>query len=244
MSQPIVILSPHPDDAALSCWRLLSGPGEVAVINLFAGVPLPGRTGWWDAAGGARDSPARMRQRLQEDQAALALAGRRAINLDFLDDQYRRSPPDPAAVSDALRTVIPASAHLYAPAALGAQPDHLAARHAALTLRGHTAKLSLYADLPHASANGWPAWVTNSTPRAAELEREWDQTLASTGIRPDAMRVSVYPLAQSEHARKLAALRAYATQLELLEHYFHRSLADPSLLGYEVDWELPAEKRL
>jgi hypothetical protein len=34
-----VILSPHLDDAVLSCWHLLTGPGEVEVINVFAGVP-------------------------------------------------------------------------------------------------------------------------------------------------------------------------------------------------------------
>jgi hypothetical protein len=49
MSKPIAILSPHPDDAVLSCWHLLSDPGEARVINVFAGIPPPGRTGWWDA---------------------------------------------------------------------------------------------------------------------------------------------------------------------------------------------------
>jgi len=37
MVQPIAILSPHFDDAVLSCWQLLSGSGDVVVINVFAG---------------------------------------------------------------------------------------------------------------------------------------------------------------------------------------------------------------
>lgn len=39
MTCPIVIVSPHPDDAVLSCWHLLDDPGQVSVINVFAGVP-------------------------------------------------------------------------------------------------------------------------------------------------------------------------------------------------------------
>ena len=242
MSKPIAILSPHPDDAVLSCWHLLSGPGEVRVINVFAGIPPPGRTGWWDAQRGATDSRTRMRERIEEDRGALALAGRRASNLGFLDDQYRDSPPELPPMIEELRRALPAGAHVYAPAALGIQPDHLAVRQAALAMRDHIAGLSLYADLPHASANGWPAWVTNGTVPAAEVEREWAQALASTGIPPDAMRPTVHPLGDADHARKLTALRSYTSQLKPLERHFHRSLNDPSLLGYEVDWELPAEQ--
>ncbi len=43
------ILSPHLDDAVLSCWHLLEQPGELIVINVFAGVPEDGgRLAWWD----------------------------------------------------------------------------------------------------------------------------------------------------------------------------------------------------
>src|SRR3954468_1605952 len=47
------ILSPHLDDAVLSCWHVLTGPGEVAVVNVFAGVPPAGApVGWWDRLSG------------------------------------------------------------------------------------------------------------------------------------------------------------------------------------------------
>lgn len=182
-----------------------------------------------------------MRQRIEEDRAALAQAGRSAANLDFLDDQYRDSQVELPAIIDALRTALPPSARVYAPAALGVQPDHLAVRQAALSLSGEIAKLSLYADLPHASARGWPPWVTNGTASAPTVEHEWAASLAATGIRPDTMRANVYPLAGGEYARKLGAVRAYASQLHALEQHFRRSLADPTLLGYEVEWELPAD---
>ena len=49
MAAPVVILSPHLDDAVLSCWHVLSGPADVRVINLFAGLPALGAApGWWD----------------------------------------------------------------------------------------------------------------------------------------------------------------------------------------------------
>src|SRR5437764_15405533 len=87
---PDVILSPHLDDAVLSCWHLLTQVGEVAVINVFAGVPTElGGPAWWDEYTGASDSAERVRERIEEDRTALAVAGRTAVNLGFLDEQYR-----------------------------------------------------------------------------------------------------------------------------------------------------------
>ena len=49
VAAPVVILSPHLDDAVLCCWHVLSGPADVRVINLFAGLPARGAApGWWD----------------------------------------------------------------------------------------------------------------------------------------------------------------------------------------------------
>ena len=52
MSPDTVILSPHFDDAVLSCWHLLASAGEVLVVNVFAGEPPAGTLGWWDRARG------------------------------------------------------------------------------------------------------------------------------------------------------------------------------------------------
>src|SRR3954468_8291817 len=43
-----VIFSPHLDDAALSCWSVLSQPRPVTVLNFFSGAPTSGELGWWD----------------------------------------------------------------------------------------------------------------------------------------------------------------------------------------------------
>ena len=91
---PTIILSPHPDDAVLSLWRVLDGDGEVVVLNVFGGSPA-GHHGdaWWDRLTGAADSVARMAERHAEDRAALALAGREPANLGLLDGQYRDVEP-------------------------------------------------------------------------------------------------------------------------------------------------------
>ncbi len=89
-TRPTVILSPHLDDAVLSCWHLLCGPGDVGVINVFAGSPTPGSgASWWDRITGATDSVRRMEERRAEDSEAFSIAGRTATHLDFLDEQYQ-----------------------------------------------------------------------------------------------------------------------------------------------------------
>src|SRR6266704_1538934 len=57
MTRPAVILSPHLDDAALSCWSVLTDQTPVTVVNVFAGVPpeeCP--MAWWDRMTGAESS--------------------------------------------------------------------------------------------------------------------------------------------------------------------------------------------
>ena len=106
MRPDTVILSPHFDDAVLSCWHVLASAGEVLVVNVFAGEP-PARTlGWWDRLAGATDSAAAVRMRIEEDRQALALAGRTAVNLPFLDSQYRQPDQAPGEIVEALRGVV------------------------------------------------------------------------------------------------------------------------------------------
>jgi LmbE family N-acetylglucosaminyl deacetylase len=233
MSRPLVILSPHLDDAVLSCWRRLSGPGEVTVINVFAGVPPAGLTGWWDRLGGVEDSAARMHERLAEDGAAMERLGRRAVNLALLDRQYRARPAGLDELVEALRGALPEDAALWAPAAVGRRhPDHLAVRAAALALG---LPVTLYADLPHASVDGWPSFVNGGR---SGVDRQWETALADVGPTEALPRAAVHRLSPAEHASKVEVLRCYTSQLEALERDFGRALDDPDLLGYEVEWAL------
>jgi hypothetical protein len=54
--------------------------------------PELGRPGVVGPAYGATDSVERVRERIEEERRALALAGQSVINLDLLDEQYRVVP--------------------------------------------------------------------------------------------------------------------------------------------------------
>jgi LmbE family N-acetylglucosaminyl deacetylase len=236
------ILSPHLDDAVLSCWRVLSQPGEVIVINVFAGVPTSiGAPAWWDRVTGARDSVERVRDRVEEDRTALALAGRTAVNLNFLDEQYRDAAQSLVPVIAEIEGRLMPGAHVFAPAAFGRHADHCLVRAAALRLRSKGFPVSLYADLPHALLHGWPAWVTGSDPAPSfgVAEALWERTIAQTGVPSAAMSREVHKLDPHSRARKFEAVSAYVTQLDGLVEFTGRAVTDPESLGYEVLWKLP-----
>jgi LmbE family N-acetylglucosaminyl deacetylase len=239
----VAVLSPHLDDAVLSCWHVLAHPGDAIVVNVFAGAPasLDGPA-WWDRYTGATDSLERVRERIEEDRRALALAGRTAVYLDLLDAQYRRAGEEPAPPTAQLECMLPGGARVYAPAAFANHPDHALVRAAALELRTRGFVVFLYADLPHAKLHGWPAWVTGRrAPAGKDLAGAmWDYWLAGTGISPAEMVASVHALDPDSHARKLEAVRAYRTQLLGLQQLAGGCLGDREMLGYEVEWALPS----
>ena len=238
-----VILSPHLDDAALSCWHLLTQPGEVLVINVFAGVPESlSEPAWWDQYTGATDSAQRVRERIDEDGRALALAGRAALNLDLLDEQYREAGQPVGPLTDQVARLLPSGAEVYAPAALADHADHVAVRAAALQLRKRGFAVSLYADLPHANVRGWPGWVTGGGAAASKnlAGAMWDRALAGTAIPPEEMAPTVHVLGAEARSRKLEAVHRYATQLQGLVEFAGRPLTDRETLGYEVVWTLPS----
>ncbi len=242
MSPDTVILSPHFDDAVLSCWHVLAGAGEVLVVNVFAGEPPRGTLGWWDRLAGATDSAAVVRIRIEEDRQALALAGCTAVNLPFLDSQYRQPNQAPGEIVEALRGAVVAGTRVYAPASLGDHHrDHTAVRAAALALHAEGADLRLYADLPHATMFGWPGWVLDgglSTGTDPAGER-WASQLDATGIPVERMVAAAHRLPAEDRAGKLEAALTYGSQIAPLQRVFGSSLEDPQLLGFEVDWRLP-----
>ena len=98
----VAILSPHPDDAVLSLWHLLAGPGDVRVLTIFNGPPAGAvELGWWDRLTRAGDAHERAAERAAEDRAALAAAGRQPVDLGFVDGQYREGPQDVEALAEA-----------------------------------------------------------------------------------------------------------------------------------------------
>jgi LmbE family N-acetylglucosaminyl deacetylase len=234
---PAVILSPHPDDAVLSLWHVLNGDGDVVVVNVFGGSPAGHRgDAWWDRLTGAPDSVARMAERHSEDRTALAMAGREPVNLGFLDGQYRDAEQPLEPVVERIDQVAP-DGLLLAPAALDRHRDHLIVRAAALALGARGREVGLYADIPHATLYGWPAWVTGEPPEPLlDPGAHWDAAMAATGISLRELPADVRVLTPEALERKLAATRAYRTQLPALEAQF--GVFAPEVLGREVTWRL------
>ena len=218
------ILSPHPDDAVLSLWHVLAGPGEVSVVNVFAGEPEVTELGWWDVSTGAADPQSRAAERLAEDREALALAGREPVNLGFVDFQYRRGDLALETVVEAIAEAAPEGALLAPATVVEDHPDHSLAREAALALRERGREVSLYADLPHATRNGVPD--------------TWNLSLNGAGVPAARLTPEVRVLDAAEEAGKRQAFERYRTQVGALDEMFDLA-AHPERLRYEVLWPLP-----
>ncbi len=228
MAGETVVLSPHLDDAIMSCWHLPTGSVDVTVVNVFAGVPRQAAmVGSWDCLTRACDSSARMGERLAEDAEALALAGVASVNLDLLDSQYRGFGPPPA-LAEALKEPLRGAETVYAPAAPYPVPDHVAVMAAALELRPDA---RLYADLPHAAIYGLPEWVTGEREADLDVGAFWRCRLTESGFDAASAQPHVHRLDDAALERKLEAVRCYRTQVAAVA-----CEAPLDRLRWEVSW--------
>lgn len=235
----MVILSPHLDDAILSCWHLLAEPGDVRVINVFDGAPPAGTPPpWWDSMTGATDARERLLERRREDLAAMAAVGRSAEGLGLLDAQYRGTDPATSSLARLLRARLEPGATVFAPAAIGGHADHELVRAAAIELARTDVHLVLYADLPHAIRAGWPGWVSGE-PAPRSVARRWTADLEQAGLVVERLVPRVRPLDADARAGKLESLECYGTQRLALDSLSFVPLEDPRALAYEVTWDVP-----
>lgn len=237
---PELVLSPHWDDAVLDCWSLLASDHELTVVNVFAGAPAPGRLTLWDAVTGAVDSAQRAAERAAEDAVALARAGRKPLNLPFLDAQYR-TPPGPTLdrLDRALSTEVDSASRVYVPAGLGSHPDHLLVRRYGRMLWRTGMPVTLYADLPYCVQHGWPHWVEGREPEPnRNIDAFWQSYLDDVPEMPPLRSAHVERLDEPTAAAKLEAMACYRTQFPALDGGAKRLLSDPAIHGFEVRWEL------
>ena len=250
MSAPVVI-SPHFDDAVLSCWSVLTASPPVDVLNVFTGAPPPGSAAHeGERLTGTSDPVARAAQRAPEDAEALALAGARRRNLGLAEHRH----PAPGGrlarllrgggrrLRDAARVVteqLDGDAHVYVPAGIGAHPDHVLVRELGCRLMRDGMRVSFYADQPYCYAYGWPHWVLGEPPDPhLDVAADWRRELGTASVDFDELRPEVLRLG-SGHARKLDALRLYRTQFPVLEGGANRRVSNPELTGIEVFWHPP-----
>ena len=211
---PVTVVSPHLDDAVLSCAGLIAGVPGTTVVTVFAGVPpardpatpaefLPGSTSW-DQASGFSQGDDVVGMRRAEDRAALAHLGAVPRWLDFLDSQYVVEPGEsatPAQIATRIREALGElrSATIAFPLGLS-HTDHE---------RTHEACVLLLQESPTVVTN----WIAFVDVPYRELHR------AQAELRLDRLRELGYdlePLSFDIGAQKAAALEEYPSQLKAL----------------------------
>jgi LmbE family N-acetylglucosaminyl deacetylase len=227
-----LVVSPHLDDAVLSCGHFLLTQTSVVVATVFAGNPGPGTLSDWDRQCGFTDGDDPVVTRWREDREALTLVGAEPRHLEFLDSAYRaaRSANDGGVVSAGqiakrLGDVVDALAPARVLIPLGLlHPDHEMTHDAgALLLTPSTdVELWAYKDLPYGEA--YPDAVSTKL-----------ETLRSGGIAARPM-----PAALPHHAdAKRDAVGCYASQVSAVRDSLGAEAWESIFLpGSEQFWQL------
>jgi LmbE family N-acetylglucosaminyl deacetylase len=201
----VVAVSPHMDDAVLSCSGLIAGARAAAVITVFAGFPAPHTAVTeWDRESGFADGDDVVAIRRAEDRAALARLGAKPVWLDFLDSQYVLDPLQPATPSEVAVTLRAALGDLKADTI--ALPLGLSHTDHECT---HEACVLLLRESPELAAN-WVAF-TDVPYRALHARQAADRLdqLAALGY-------DLEPFSLDLGDRKAQALGEYPSQLRAL----------------------------
>jgi LmbE family N-acetylglucosaminyl deacetylase len=226
LENKLLVLSPHLDDAVLSCANLIAQhPGSV-VATVFAGIPAHFESlTAWDAASGFASAHQAVSLRRQEDSSALALLSATPRWLDFFDSQYKLTP-SMAVLTDVLARLMddiePTTVLL--PAGLF-HSDHVLVHQAMLSVREqHRDKTWLmYEEAHYRRIRGL------LQQRLAELHR--------AGIDATPFIVSEKDTA----SLKREAVRCYASQLRALQSTVGDGYADA--FSPERHWTLDTAAR-
>lgn len=153
MLAPVIVISPHLDDAVLSLGQTieaLTATGTpVTIVTVLAGVPGALPLTHYDAKSGFTSGEQAVVGRRAEDQRACTVLRARSAYLDWFDGQYGQPPETGAVIAD-LRRIVRThdSARVFAPLGI-AHPDHEhVARCARGAVRPDVDTLYLYEDLP------------------------------------------------------------------------------------------------
>lgn len=221
----LVYLSPHLDDAALSCGGLIHQQkqrgSQPLVITCFAGVPdyqmlsqfaITQHQYWGETV-----NPIECRRR--EDVMAMTCLGAKYEHWNYLDCIYRRYPESGEFLytsEEALFGVIASADHyliaelaarlkkslsapnalIYAPFAVGQHVDHQLVFQAVLMLRANGFRVWFYEDYPYAE----------DTQKLAQALQRWT-------CLP---KPSVYTLSEEDMDAKIATVCCYGSQLAVL----------------------------
>jgi GlcNAc-PI de-N-acetylase len=227
-SGPLLLVSPHLDDAVFSCSAVVERSEAVDVLTVFAGSPEPPRQGWWDAETGFSSSAESMPARLREDEDAFAGTPHHRRYLSLLELQYAeggRSDDEARTIADDVGSWVSEnrSGTVALPAGAGCRshplvrrllrllgrpchpprhPDHLFVRDAVLPILQNEpeAKVLLYEELPYHLGGS--------------ADREAERVAASGAWHVEPM---VLPIDRSAKAARIAAYTSQVLPLSPLE---------------------------
>jgi LmbE family N-acetylglucosaminyl deacetylase len=152
---PVVVLSPHLDDAIMSIGGTMHLLGRLGVamrvVTLFAGDPeRVTAPSYWDLHRGTKTAGEAFRERRAEDRAASEALGVEPVWLPFIDDSYlaRR---DPAEIWAAVAPHLADAAAVLAPGSPLAHGDHRYTTALAVDRLGSTVPMLFYAEQPYSS---------------------------------------------------------------------------------------------
>jgi hypothetical protein len=105
-----------------------------------------------------------------------------------------------------------------------------------LARRGH--EVRLYADSPYYLHHGLPSWL--STQPNAEADLAISAALDDLGVDRQRLVRRAVRLSDESVAAKMAAMRAYLTEMEPVNTYFGGIARDSELMRHETYWDLRA----
>jgi LmbE family N-acetylglucosaminyl deacetylase len=185
---PVVVLSPHLDDAVMSLGGTMHVLGRLGVatrvVTLFAGDPercTP--PSYWDEHRGTKTAGEAFGERRDEDRAACDVLGVEPVWLPFIDDSYlaRR---DPDEIWAAVEPHLADAAAVLTPGTPLAHGDHRYTTALAVERLGTSLPTLFYAEQPYSSRPRYLAgYVRGRTP--STLEHIVDEKVEWSNVKLD-----------------------------------------------------------
>jgi LmbE family N-acetylglucosaminyl deacetylase len=214
---PALVISPHLDDAVLSCGQLIGSRRGTTIATVLAGFPPGTHAGWSGRTTGLPVAKDANFQRREEDQTASLVLGAQTVWADLLAGEYAHAAIPSERALEIQRAVVATVATsdartVFLPLGV-THPDHVAVSDAALfAVRDSEVESYIYMDMPYGQARPDRVWR-----RLRRIKRHF----------------AVEPLAPfiGDRVRKAAAVRAYSSQVGELQEgfgrHFDRALTDP-----------------
>lgn len=221
------ILSPHYDDAVLSCWHRVEQP-DSQVITVFGGALNTTETGLWDRLTTQTNADYTHKIRQAENRKALVGTSATTIDLAFLDRQYvplkKRNVTE---IADTIEHEIFSDSQVIAAAGIGTflrrHPDHVATRKAALELFKRGYDVAFYADIPYMlPIRNFDGWTERISVERLKRKLNIDVTIETHELTPE------------QQLRKQAAVQAFTSQFPMVKLLALGVLNNPDSYRWEA----------